>query len=144
MLISVGDVSTATFLTKLTNGAPPGYGPFQTFLDGDYKYTNAIFREILKANGPDRARIQNLKLSVDVPDVFDRGTAVIDATGTLTVNFNRVFTIIPQVTIGSEIADDDVIIRFTSVTKTSFTLTAKHSSSGDPASATVNWMSHGY
>jgi hypothetical protein len=143
-IVSVGDIDTATFLNMLTNGGPAGYGPFQAFIDGDYQYDNAVFREVLTAAGPDRPRIQNLKLAVDVPDVIDRGTAVIDSTGTLTVTFARTFITTPQVAIGSEVVDDDVLVKITSKTNTSFTITAKHTSTGDPATATVGWIAHGY
>lgn len=100
MLIAASALSDDSFETLFNSGQPPGYTQFRDFMPGDYTYRRALFRAILETSSADRAYIEALRVTVDVPDVLDRGTAhITDPSMGITVSFTRTFNQPPEVTL---------------------------------------------
>jgi hypothetical protein len=100
MIISTLAITEDDFKNIVESGHPPGYTNFRDFIQGDYTYQQALFRAILKSSNADRGYIDALRLTVDVPDIFDRGVAeVTNAAAGVAVQFSRTFRFTPQVTI---------------------------------------------
>jgi hypothetical protein len=75
MIVASTEITAQDFMDILESGHPPGYTNFRDFIQGDYTYQRALFRAILTSSNADRGYIDGLRVTVDVPDVFDRGTA---------------------------------------------------------------------
>ncbi|MEN7527842.1 hypothetical protein [Cupriavidus sp. DL-D2] len=144
MLVSNQDVTFQDFLRIVNTGRIPGYGDFRTFVQGDYEYSEAMFRVLLDATSSDRGSISDLKVSVDVPDVFDRGMAFIeDAENGLYVQFSRPFHITPEMSMllkgGTTLAFPKLI------TLDQYGFTVKLFDKNDVAvTGSVSWSAHGY
>lgn len=136
------DMTLAEFSASIRKASPVGFGIFKPFVAGDYTYTNALFKHGLTAMTADRPRLKALTASVDVPDVFDRGQAVIPA-ATTTVNFNRTFLVAPEVFPVLKIADDTAFFRVSDITTTGFDITIKNASL-TVIGATIAWTAIGY
>ncbi|MGO4302268.1 hypothetical protein [Cupriavidus sp. RAF12] len=144
MLVSNQDITFQDFLRIVNTGRIPGYGDFRTFVQGDYEYSEAMFRVLLDATSSDRGSISDLKVSVDVPDVFDRGVAFIeDAELGLYVQFSRPFHITPEMSMllkgGTTLAFPRLI------TLDQFGFSVKLFDKNDVAvTGSVSWSAHGY
>jgi hypothetical protein len=100
MIVASTEITEQDFMDILESGHPPGYTNFRDFIQGDYTYQRALFRAILTSSNADRGYIDVLRVTVDVPDVFDRGTAqVSNAANGMTVYFSRQFRVAPEVTL---------------------------------------------
>ncbi|MFZ2736873.1 MAG: hypothetical protein WBI20_05330 [Burkholderiaceae bacterium] len=124
---------------------PPGYTDFRDFIQGDHTYRRALFRAILKSQNSDRGFIDGLRVTVDVPDVFDRGSVQItDAVNGIAVGFTRAFRIAPEVTIthkgGTVVAVPKLL---GAVTTTGFTAVLENSS-GTRVAGAFTWIAQGY
>lgn len=132
------------FKQILEGGIVPGYAPFRDFIPGDYDYQYALFRAVLESSNSDRARLSQLRVDVDVPDVIETGSAtiVVAATG-IRVNFSRLFHIVPEITMnlrgGTVIAIPDLVssdvLGFTAVLR---------NMSDVRVTGTLTWAAHGY
>lgn len=147
MVVSEGDMDQRTFMNAVDSGAVVGYEPFHDFIPGDYSYQKALFRVILESVNSDRARLNQLSVTVDVPDVFDRGQVVIDAAHAaagVAVTFGRQFHMVPEVTLtlkgGTVLAIPDVL----NPTSTGFTAKLKDPTTGNGVAGTLTWAAHGY
>jgi hypothetical protein len=94
--IRTDEVTADAFEDILSFGSAIGYSEFQTFIPGDYTYQEALMRTRFEALSSDRPRLTSLKLTVDVPDVNDRGFQTITASIT-TISFNKSFVEPPEV-----------------------------------------------
>lgn len=145
MLLTSEEITFEGFKQILDGGMSPGYAPFRDFIPGDYEYQFALFRAVLESSNSERARLTQLRLDVDVPDVIETGTAVIvnGATG-LRVNFIRVFHIIPEITMnlrgGTVIAIPDYVEK----DKLGFTVILRRIPDDVRVPGTVTWAAHGY
>lgn len=145
MIVASTTITEQDFMDIMDAGHPPGYTNFRDFIPGDYTYERALFRAILESQNTDRGFIDGLRVTVDVPDVFDRGSEQITnaATG-VTVNFTRTFRIAPEVTIthkgGTVVAVPKLI---GSVTTTGFTAVLEDST-GTRVTGSFTWVAQGY
>lgn len=144
MVIGTGDISLVDFKNIVDSGKAPGYSAFRDFAQGDYEYQYGIFRAVLESTNAFRARLAELKLTIDVPDVTDRGSAVItDALAGVYVEFNREFHVVPEIimtlTGGTVVAIPDAIDK----SMTGFTAILTNTS-GTRVTGTVSWSAHGY
>lgn len=120
-----------------------GYDSFRGFIAGDYEYQNAIYKASSFADYASRPRFLKLKVNVDVPDIFDRGTASTSATGVVRVSFNRTFYSINEVLATQKGGTDVGLARPTNITLTGFDIELVNSA-GARIAGTVSWAAKGY
>ena len=145
MIVASTEITEQDFMDILESGHPPGYTNFRDFIQGDYTYQRALFRAILTSSNADRGYIDGLRVTVDVPDVFDRGTAqVVSAANGVTVVFTRQFRVAPEVTLTFKGGTTVSIPRILgSVTNTGFTAVLENTS-GSRVTGAISWVAQGY
>ena len=145
MIVASTEITEADFANIVEAGHPPGYTDFRDFIQGDYTYQKALFRAILKSRNSDRGFIDALRVTVDVPDVFDRGTVQItDAQAGAVIGFSRTFRVPPEVTMTHKGGTVVAIPRLISlVTRTGFTAVLENTA-GTRVTGTFTWIAQGY
>lgn len=143
ILVGQGDVSAQQFQTLLDQAHAVGYGPFKPFMEGDHEYQAAIVKAALTAMSGSRPRLEELKMTVDVPDVIDGGTVNTSAAGLVTVDFNRVFHVVPEVTATLKGGTVFAVPRIHNITTASFDVELVNSSNARVAGS-VSWSAKGY
>lgn len=145
MIIASTEITEQDFAAIVEAGHPPGYTDFRDFIQGDYTYRRALFRAILNSRNSDRAFIDALRVTVDVPDIFDRGTAQItDPAAGASIYFSRSFRVAPEVTMTHKGGTAVAIPRLLgAVTTTGFTAVLENSS-GTRVSGSFTWIAQGY
>jgi hypothetical protein len=135
-----------SFPALLYGDAPAGFSKFQNFFAGDYTYKNAIFRLGMESENGDRGIIEKLQLVVDVPDIFDRGSKIINVANSVHVNFNRTFHIPPTMVVAVESASDACVARVVdgSVTKTGFDCYLERTVDKAKITGALTWAAHAY
>ena len=131
----------------MVNGKHVGYETFKNFIDGDYTYDKALFKTSIHALTSDRGVINDYHITVDVPDIVDRGSATVSDQNTgITIPFNRTFHIAPEVTCTMKTGTSSVAIvpHITSVTETQFTVYLVLASTGEKTKGTFVWNAIGY
>ena len=100
---------------------------------------------MLKSKNADRGYIKGLRLSVDVPDVLDRGTATItNAINGVAVSFVRSFRVPPEVTLTHKGGAVLAVARLVgNATTTGFTAVLEDSA-GQRVTGTFSWIAQGY
>jgi hypothetical protein len=136
-------LSEDDFADMLEVGAPVGFADFKKFIAGDYEFQRAMFRTRVRASSTDRPRISNLKLTVDMPDVLDRGHASIPADPSTVVLFNKTFSVAPEVVATQQGGSSVGRVQVIEVTSTQFTVVILDASD-DPMAATISWTAVGY
>ena len=147
MLFETGSWTLEEMEKYLLKGKHVGYEHFKPFIYGDYTYENALFRVALNAKGVDRAMLEQFQISVDVPDMVDRGSAeIVDKNFDLTVEFNKPFHVAPEVTVTmrSGSSAEPVVANITNITETSFTLYLLNALTGEKTTGTFIWTAVGY
>ncbi len=144
MIISSSEITEEDFLNIVDNGHPPGYTNFRDFIQGDYTYQRALFRAILKSSNADRGYIDALRLTVDVPDIFDRGVAeVTNATAGVSVQFSRTFRFTPQVTITHKGGTTTAIPRLLGTPSTTGFTAVLEDKTGTRVTGSFSWLAQG-
>ena len=144
MIISTLAINEDDFKNIVENGHPPGYTNFRDFIQGDYTYERALFRAILKSSNADRGYIDALRLTVDVPDIFDRGVAeVTNATAGVTVQFSRTFRFTPQVTITHKGGTTTAIPRLIGSPSTTGFTAVLEDQTGARVTGSFSWLAQG-
>ena len=145
MIVASTEITEQDFMDILESGHPPGYSNFRDFIQGDYTYQRALFRAILTSSNADRGYIDGLRVTVDVPDVFDRGTAqVVTAANGVTVVFTRQFRVAPEVTLTFKGGTTVSVPRILgSVTTAGFTAVLENTS-GMRVTGAISWVAQGY
>ena len=147
MAIINADMTAREFANAVDSGTVVGYEGFHDFIPGDYTYQKALFRVIIESVNSDRARLNNLSVTVDVPDIFDRGQVVIDAAHAaagVAVAFNREFHAIPEVTLTLKGGGIVAIPNVLNPTSAGFTAILKDPTTGNGVAGTLTWAAHGY
>jgi len=145
MIVASTEITEQDFMDILESGHPPGYTNFRDFIQGDYTYQRALFRAILTSSNADRGYIDGLRVTVDVPDVFDRGTAqVVNPNNGASVFFARQFRVVPEVTLtfkgGTSLAVPRIL---GTISTTGFTAVLENTS-GVRVSGAISWVAQGY
>ena len=145
MIVASTEITEQDFMDILESGHPPGYTNFRDFIQGDYTYQRALFRAILTSSNADRGYIDGLRVTVDVPDVFDRGTAqVVNPSNGASVFFARQFRVVPEVTLtfkgGTTLAVPRIL---GTISTTGFTAVLENTS-GVRVSGAISWVAQGY
>jgi hypothetical protein len=144
MIISTLAITEDDFKNIVENGHPPGYTNFRDFIQGDYTYQRALFRAILKSSNADRGYIDALRLTVDVPDIFDRGVAdVTNAAAGVTVQFSRTFRFTPQVTITHKGGTTTAIPRLLGTPSTVGFTAVLEDQTGARVTGSFSWLAQG-
>ena len=145
MIVGSTEITEQDFAAIVEAGHPPGYTDFRDFIQGDYTYRRALFRAILNSRNSDRAFIDALRVTVDVPDIFDRGTAQItDPAAGASIYFSRSFRVAPEVTMTHKGGSAVAIPRLLgAVTTTGFTAVLENSS-GTRVTGSFTWIAQGY
>jgi hypothetical protein len=145
MLIASTEINEDDFAAIIEAGHPPGFTDFRDFIQGDYTYRRALFRGILSARNSDRGFIDALRVTVDVPDIFDRGTAQInDAVAGAAITFSRSFRVPPEVTMTHKGGTAVAIPRLIgAVTTTGFSAVLENSI-GTRVTGSFTWIAQGY
>ena len=145
MIVGSTEITEQDFAAIVEAGHPPGYTDFRDFIQGDYTYRRALFRAILNSRNSDRAFIDALRVTVDVPDIFDRGTAQItDPAAGASIYFSRSFRVAPEVTMTHKGGTTVAIPRLLgAVTTTGFTAVLENSS-GTRVAGSFTWIAQGY
>lgn len=145
LILSTDELTLDAFRTVIDAGHAPGYQPFRDFVPGDYTYQKAMFRAVMESSTSDRAKLVELTLQVDVPDVTDRGSAAITnaATG-VRVTFNRQFYTTPEVTLTLKGGSTFAIPRLLSSDNTGFTAVLRDPDTSNNVTGTFTWAAQGY
>lgn len=145
MIVASIEITEQDFTDILESGHPPGYTNFRDFIQGDYTYQRALFRAVITSNNADRGYIDGLRVTVDVPDVFDRGTAqVTNAANGVFVGFSRMFRVVPEVTLTFKGGTTAAVPRILgSVSTTGFTAVLENTS-GTRVTGAISWLAQGY
>jgi len=145
MIVGTTEITEQDFAAIVKAGHPPGYTDFRDFIQGDYTYRRALFRSILNSRNSDRGYIDALRVTVDVPDIFDRGTVQItDAAAGAAISFSRSFRMAPEVTMTHKGGTAVAIPRLLgAVTTTGFTAILENSS-GTRVAGSFTWIAQGY
>ncbi len=144
MIISTLAITEDDFINIVENGHPPGYTNFRDFIQGDYTYQRALFRAILKSSNADRGYIDALRLTIDVPDIFDRGIAeVTNATVGASVQFSRTFRFTPQVTITHKGGTTTAIPRLLGTPSTTGFIAVLEDKTGTRVTGSFSWLAQG-
>lgn len=147
MMFEDGEWSMASMKTYMFKGKHVGYENFKTFIAGDYNYEKALFRTTIDTETADRGLIEQWQLTVDVPDISDRGSAeVVDANFELTVNFNKTFHIAPEVvcTVRSGSSNVPITVSISTITETYFKVSLINSLTGKTTTGRFIWSAQGY
>ena len=145
MIVGNTPLSESDFADLVDAGHPPGFTNFRDFIAGDYSYQKALFRAVLTSSNADRGYIKDLSLSVDVPDVLDRGAAEItNASAGIAVVFSRNFRVPPEVTLTHKGGSAMAIPRTVgTVTAQGFTAVLEDLN-GTRVTGSVSWVAQGY
>lgn len=145
MLIATTEITAQDFLDIFEAGHPPGYTSFRDFIQGDYTYQKALFRAILTSSNADRGYIDGLRVTVDVPDIFDRGTAsVTNAATGVTVVFARQFRVSPEVTLTFKGGTTVAVPRILGLVSTAGFTAVLENTSGTRVTGLISWVAQGY
>lgn len=145
ILIATTEITAQDFLDIFEAGHPPGYTSFRDFIQGDYTYQKALFRAILTSTNADRGYIDGLRVTVDVPDIFDRGTAsVLNASTGVTVSFARQFRVSPEVTLTFKGGTSVAIPRILGTVSTTGFTAVLENTSGTRVMGLISWVAQGY
>lgn len=137
------EIQAADFDNILRYGGLAGWSDFRPFIAGDYNFQKGALRYILKSITDDRARITKMDVVVDVPDIADRGTFTCANTGYTTCNFNRTYTVAPEVQVTLKGGTVIGTPRVTNITKTGFDVRVEIDATTFAAD-TISWASLGY
>lgn len=142
--VAEGDITDLDFRQMLGKGAPPDYSDFRPFLAGDHEYQDALFKVIMKGLNMDMPQLRGLSIEVDVPDIFDRGTAETAAGASVFVAFKRTFYVPPEIVLqlkgGAVVATPRIIGEI----QTDGFYLALEDSGGSYVAGEVTWAAHGY
>ncbi len=145
MIVASTEITEQDFMDILESGHPPGYTNFRDFIQGDYTYQRALFRAILTSSNADRGYIDGLRVTVDVPDVFDRGTAqVVNPNNGASVFFARQFRVVPEVTLTFKGGTTLAIPRILGTISTTGFTAVLENTSGVRVSGAISWVAQGY
>jgi hypothetical protein len=145
MIVSSSEITEDDFASIVEAGHPPGYTDFRDFIQGDYSYRRALYRAIISSRNSDRGFIDALRVTVDVPDIFDRGTAQItDATAGATITFTRSFRVPPEVTMTHKGGTAVAIPRLLGAITTGGFSAILENSAGTRVTGSFTWIAQGY
>lgn len=142
--IKESDLTYDEFVDRMVYQGPAGYDDWRVLITGDKEYQKAAIMSVVRTNGSSVPQLTQLELTVDVPDVFDRGTGTSSAAGVVTVPFNRPFYAPPEVTASIKGGSTIGVINISNVTATGFDFDVRNTSNARIGSITISWAARGY
>lgn len=143
MNINIDELSLESFTSLLSGeSTPAGFSKFSTMVDGDYEYQRALIKVVLTSLEQSQARLKNLDIIVDVPDINDGGTTIVPVGGT-TVYFSRQFTSKPAVVAHLKAGVVIGVPKVVLVELDHFVIDII-SMTGESVGGTVSWEAEGY
>lgn len=137
----------------IRKGHAPGFSDFKTFIRGDYRYKDAIYRITMGTTDINaKLVLDKLDLDIDVLDIVDSGNAnITDANAGVSITFNKPFTYSsnsypysPQISIIGQ-SSSPVTGAYDPTTLTTTGVTAYlYNSSGTKITGTITWFARGY
>ena len=137
------EFTRADFIGLFQSGSAVGYEAFRFAVVGEYDYQKALFKSVLSSTSGSSPRITKMQVEVDVPDVFDKGTATTSTSGPVTVFFNRPFYRVDEVICTLKGGTELGTPRVTPIDGFSFQLEL-YNSSNVRIAGTVSWSAKGY
>lgn len=147
LLFENGEWTMDSLRNAMLKGKHVGYDNFRPFIYGDYTYDSALFRTVLEATSEDRAVLEQFQITVDVPDMVDRGSAEVeDKNFDLQVEFNKNFHIAPEVTITMRAGTsaEPVVPEVVETTETYFKVHLINAITGEKTTGRFIWSAVGY
>lgn len=142
LLVHEADMTFVAFQDQFDQAGPVAYDAWRPFIPGDQEYTKAVFRAAIISLGSIPS-FNELALTVDVPDVFDRGLKTTSAAGVVAVTFARPFYAAPEVNATLKSGSIVAIPRVTNITTTGFDVDLVNTSNARVV-GDVSWAAKGY
>lgn len=135
----------AQFLAKVQD-APAGFSAFKPFLAGEHTFGEALFKTTLTAAASlARPRMNELMVTVDVPDVTEQGLASVPLGGTASVLFKKPFYATPTVKVVVSSGTELSIPRLSNETANGFDVKLESlNNPGTYVAGTIRWSAEGY
>ncbi len=146
MVLREDALSYIDFVSAAGSELPYTYSNYVPFIPGDYNLTKASVKVVItRENTSQDTRLTFGKVSIDIPDVADRGTVIIsDASDPPSwVSFNRIFVTEPEVTVTGVSATEFVQPRIYGKTKLGFYVELINADNVKIAGR-VSWTALGY
>ena len=133
------------FASLISQSKPLGFSAFRDLIPGDYEYAKALVRLILEApvTTANRVALSQARLNIDVPDVRDRGTVAVAATGTV-VAFNRAFNAPPEIQATFKGGTILAIPQIGAITTTGFEILLINPDTQVPVAGNASWSAEGF
>jgi hypothetical protein len=146
IMLSSDNMDLAAFTDFMDYGNVPGYERWRDFIPGEYDYAEAMFRAVINSNNSDRGFLTGFQVTVDVPDLIDRGTAVvITAAIGIRVLFVRNFHIVPEMTLAIKGGVGmPGTPKITAVDLLGFNAIIEDASDFSLVTGSFTWAAHGY
>lgn len=147
ILFESGSWTVESMQEAMLRGKHVGYENFKPFVYGDYTYDKALFRVALDATSEDRAVLEQFQITVDVPDMVDRGSAEIsDKNYDETIEFNKNFHVAPEVTvtIRAGVSGTPLTPEITETTEDHFKVHLINTLTGERSLGRFTWTAVGY
>lgn len=145
LAIRSSGMTAEEFAQRIAFRKPLGNYPPKPLQPGDYRYERAIIGILLQdvARTTREVSIDMAKLTVDVPDVTDRGSVVLTSSGA-TVSFTRSFYDPPEVQVIQTAGSTRAIPSVTTITASSFFVQLFDAASPTtPVAGTISWTALG-
>ena len=135
----------ASFTQMVLDARPLGFGAFKDLTPGDYEYGRAIIKLVLEAplTNANRVALSDVKLNIDVPDIRDRGSLFVPASGVF-VTFNRSFNAPPEVQATFKGGSIIAIPRIGSISTTGFEISLVRPDTQSLVAGNASWSAEGY
>lgn len=146
MAVLEAALTVEEFAKLLQQDSPSNYTEFRRLIPGDYEYQEALVRAAVTSQTGDRARIVDLNLQIDVPDVTDRGRATCTSGATTYVPFTRTFMEPPEVSLAvvGGVSGTTLIPRVVGAITTAGFTVGVYTTAGAMADGVVSWNATGY
>lgn len=129
--------------TEIPTMLPAGYGDWQPFVSGDYKYREALLKCVMKIEGNTNTIVlPKYTVFVDLPDIQDHAVTRIESAENTYIPFNLDFYRVPEVTITTVGGMEVVIPIITKVTEDGFWVELRNLDK-ELSTGTISWSALG-
>ena len=129
--------------TEIPTMLPAGYGDWQPFVSGDYKYKEALLKCVMKIEGSTNTIVlPKYTVFVDLPDIQDHAVTRIESAENTYIPFNLDFYRVPEVTITTVGGMEVVIPIITKVTEDGFWVELRNLDN-ELSTGTISWSALG-